>query len=282
MFHGDKPPRGYVAVQHPCGTCVGCRLAKSAEFGLRAMHHKQSYGPSSFLTLTYDAKSVPDYGGSHTLYPYHMQQFNKSLRQQEVRRYGRDHQISIMYIGEYGPRGQRPHYHGLYFGFWPHDARPARPSRSGHPQWSSASLERLWGKGIVTIGEVVYDTAAYCARYTLKKLKTWYGDVRPHYETKIEEFAVYPQRPALGKLWTLEHKSDFIHDDQVYMDGRLHPTPRYYLRLLEQEDPVAYERLKAARALKRDPANNTPDRLAVRERVTLASLRQALRSYEHD
>ena len=71
---------------------------------------------------------------------------------------------------EYGELGLRPHYHGLFFNYDFPDKKLLR-KRNGHPVYSSELLSELWeNKGSTELGSVTHASAAYVARYSMKKV----------------------------------------------------------------------------------------------------------------
>ena len=62
------------------------------------------------------------------------------------------------------------------------------------------------------------------------------------------EFSLMSRRPGIGEKWYKKYSSDLWPDDFVVMDnGKTYPVPKYYLRLLEKENPELYQEIKAAR-----------------------------------
>ena len=96
-----------VEVTVPCGTCVGCRIARSRMWALRIVHESKLWDRNCFVTLSYAPEHLPAYGSLS--YP-DVQRFHKRLRFH----YGR---FRFFAAGEYGEELSRPHYHVCYFGF---------------------------------------------------------------------------------------------------------------------------------------------------------------------
>ena len=93
-------------VKLACGQCIGCRIAKREAWAIRCVCESQMHLDNCFLTLTYDEESLPQYG---SLEYRHVQLFFKRLR----KKIGA---FRYFVCGEYGPHGDRPHYHALIFG----------------------------------------------------------------------------------------------------------------------------------------------------------------------
>ena len=123
--------------------------------------------------------------------------------------------IKYYACGEYGKRFSRPHYHVCLFGYEFPDKEVLRQGtvrlwknvfKQGidHTLYTSKTLEKIWGKGFVTIGELTIDSAGYVARYVMKKI---YGDMAAqHYQGRLPEFALMSK--GLGKKWFEQYKSD--------------------------------------------------------------------------
>ena len=76
--------------------------------------------------------------------------------------------------GEYGPKGKRPHYHAIIFGWKPKDLKYFKENETGDIVYKSKELMKIWGKGFTTIGEANFKSAGYVARYVQKKAKMEY------------------------------------------------------------------------------------------------------------
>lgn len=252
----------------PCGRCTGCRVTYSRQWAARCIHEAQTHDENCFVTLTYDDANLPP-GGS--LNPKHFTDFLKRLRRSIAPK-----KISFFHCGEYGDDYTRPHYHALLFGHWFPDSRPVPgKSKSGKTQFRSQELEKLWGMGHCTIGAVTYQSAAYCARYILKKksldnyerLDPQTGEII----TLVREYATMSVNPAIGKRWFEKYASDAFPDDFVIVDGKKHQVPRYYDKLLKRKELTAHTTIKSKRKKQMyQPAvlaNSRPSRLAARETV---------------
>ncbi|WNK13496.1 MAG: replication initiator protein [Microvirus sp.] len=264
-----NPKTGYVdqPLTVPCGQCIGCRLERSRQWAVRCVHEASLHGQNCFITLTYDQAHLPE---GETLVKKHLQDFNKRLRQY-IHREHRGKKISFFACGEYGDALARPHYHELVFGF-------NFPDRTVHKKtgkgtfWRSPILEKLWGKGHCLIGSVTFETAAYCARYTVKKVT---GDMaEKHYTGKLPEFMCCSTRPAIGLRWIEIYHGETYQDDTVISRGREAKPPRYYDKVLKRNDEALHASITRERKLSAvEPEraqHSTPARLAVRETVAKA------------
>lgn len=193
--------------------------------------------------------------------------------------------------GEYGTIYGRPHYHALLFGVGFLDRKYHGRTKSGAKIYTSETLSRLWPRGYSSIGDVTFASAAYIARYVMKKRtgdgnKDTYEIIDP--ETgeiyfKKKEYNQMSRHPGLGKTWFQKYHDDYIHADKIRLiDGREVKPPRYYDKQLKRLDREIYEHTKHARELEQlaHAHDNTPERLAVREIVDNAKARLQTRNLE--
>lgn len=186
--------------------------------------------------------------------------------------------------GEYGEDFQRPHYHAIIFGINFEDRYPWRKNHSGNQLFRSPKLELLWRHGNCELGAVTFQSAAYVARYVMKKIT---GDLaQAHYTWLDEHGELHSRTPeynrmsnggrtkqgGIGKGWYDQFKTDVYPTDQVVTNGFPSPPPRYYDKLLEREQPALHTLLKRRRAARSlaNRADNTPRRLADKEKVQAA------------
>ena len=78
--------------------------------------------------------------------------------------------IRYYMAGEYGELYRRPHYHACLFGIDLADKQYFCKSPTGEKLYISKTLQALWPMGHITIGAVTFESAAYVARYVMKKI----------------------------------------------------------------------------------------------------------------
>lgn len=234
MFSRTGSWRG-VSLYLPCGQCVGCRLERSRQWAVRCMHEASLYQRNSFITLTYDNEHLPKNG---SLVLSHFQDFMKRLR----KKYGSG--IRFYHCGEYGEALGRPHYHALLFN---HDFEDKKlyTKSNGNSLYSSESLSSLWPAGFSLIGDVTFDSAAYVARYVMKKVTG--VNKTMHYRDKLPEYTTMSRRPGIGTGWYKKFKDDVYPADEVVTNGVSCKPPRFYDNLLAKEDRSMFELLKIQR-----------------------------------
>lgn len=165
------PIGAYSFTQVPCGKCIGCRLDYASNWADRLCLEALDY-PSDrrwFITLTYDDSHLPPLGkcGIHTLFPRDVTLFLKRLRSAYP-----SEDIRYFYSGEYGESdNKRPHYHLILFGHSFDDLKYYKANPQGDPLFTSDKLTALWRCGHAVVGEFTWNTAAYTARYVLKRSK---------------------------------------------------------------------------------------------------------------
>ena len=274
----------------PCGQCVGCRLERSRQWAIRCMHEASLHDQNCFITLTYSDEHVPK---DMSLHYEHFQLFMKRLRKKYP-----DKRIRFYMAGEYGEKFDRPHFHACIFGFDFPDKKYFRRLSSGSHIYRSQDLEGLWPYGYSSIGDVNFQSAAYVARYIMKKINgkprldkdgNWI-DPEDHYrycdlETgelmqRTPEFNKMSLKPGIGFNWYKKYMTDVYPHDYVIVNGKKCKPPRYYDKNFEKDLPDEFEMLQFARELEARSRyeDNTPDRLAVKEQVTLAKLSKLKRT----
>lgn len=295
-----------------CGSCLGCRLDRSRMWAVRIVHESGLYElahGSCFVTLTYrdrvECTAEQLAGGFHipddwSLVPRHFQLFMKRLR-----KHFSGQLIRFFHCGEYGSRclhgvdlavdpceflcrRGRPHYHAILFNCSFPDLEVYDEKR-GIRRYTSPLLERLWRYGFVDVGECNYETAAYVARYVLKKVngvraETEYQRITVDGELVYitPEYCTMSRRPGIGKEWFDRFASDCFPSDEVPVPGCgvLKKVPRYYEKLFEIADPLTLEEVKKVRETFRreHSAEYTPARLMAKYKVKKAQVAQLTRS----
>jgi hypothetical protein len=179
----------------PCGQCVGCRLEHSRQWAVRCYHEASLHDDNCFITLTYNDDHIP-LNGSLKLEDFQL--FMKRLRKKYAPK-----KIRFFHCGEYGDQSFRPHYHALLFGHDFSDKKHYQTS-NGHRLYKSDSLDDLWSHpvtknfmGDCLIGNLTFDSAAYCARYIMKKVT---GEKSHDYYDGLQpEYATMSRRPGISR-----------------------------------------------------------------------------------
>ena len=279
-------------VSVPCGRCVGCRLERSRQWAVRCMHEAQLYDDNCFLTLTYDEANLPS---SQSVEIRDFQLFMKKLR-----RHFEPRRIRFLHCGEYGDENLRPHYHAIVFNL-DFDDKTLFFVNNGKRIYVSETLTKIWSNGHASIGDVTFESAAYVARYCMKKLT---GDVAAeHYRLSepviLEDVCWFARAPeyatmsqSVGRDWFLKFGADVYPKGFVTLRGRKMAPPKAYRRFLEEaalpsevspfNEPSLAAHMKA-RSMEYGRANaaeETPERRRVREAVKLSQISRLKRSLE--
>ena len=244
------------------------------------MHEAQSHDDNCFITLTYDDYHMPRLftGGPGTLLKKDFQNFMKRLRKLLAPR-----KIRYYMCGEYGDKDQRPHYHACVFGFDPQDKQLFAVNLDNHI-YTSEMMSDTWGRGFVTIGSLTFQSAAYVARYVMKKRT---GPLAHDHYLRCDNYGVaywlepeyntMSRRPGIGRDWYEKYKDDLFPSDEVPVPGSgVHKkVPRYYETILKSEDELQHEEVKRLREVFRDSHVDeySPQRLMDKYKVKKAQLK---------
>lgn len=254
-----------------CGKCIGCMSDRAQSWALRIVHEAQchtkfvngaSVSNSCFVTLTYDDDHLP---ADLSVSVREWQLFAKRLRKAIG-------PFRFFASGEYGDRNWRPHYHACLFGVdFSSDKLLLERSPKGD-LFTSHKLSSVWQRGFVTVGSLEFGSAAYVARYCLKKVGR---EVHTERYRRVDdetgevwsvapEFAVMSRRPGVGSEWFERFGREVFPVDSVVHEGRQYKPPRFYLDRL---DDVAADSVKERRFLEalKHGEDSTPRRLEDRE-----------------
>lgn len=294
-----------------CGQCLGCRLDRSRMWAMRIVHESSLYEfgrGSCFVTLTYRDREectseqlkagyfVPD---DWSLNKKHFQDFMKRLRKV----FSPD-KIRFFHCGEYGAKCKhgvkldlvncplcsvgRPHYHAALFNCGFEDLVPYG-SKNGELRYTSPLLESIWKYGFVDVGDLNFESAAYIARYALKKV-TGLGADDHYMQTDLDgvatwvlpEYVTMSRRPGIGFDWFKKFKEDVFPSDEVPVVGVgvVKKVPRYYEEIFKCEDPLSLEEIKEVRSQFRLAHGDeyTPERLMSKYKVKKAQTELLKRS----
>lgn len=222
------------------------------------MHESQMHGENCFATFTYRPKDLP---ADLSLVPEHFTLFMKRFRERLRKPSGEAEPTPRYYMcGEYGDVHSRPHYHALLFGYSPPDKRFYKCASDGSQLYTSEFLDSVWQKGQVIVGAVTFESAAYVARYIMKKeLGANVSDAREILDVetgeitfRAHEYSRRSLKPGLGASWFAKYRSDVFPHDRVLSRGVKSKVPKYYDVLLERDSPLYLAELKALRRSKAD------------------------------
>jgi hypothetical protein len=270
------------------------------------MHEAQMHTSNCFITLTYAPEHCPK---DMSLHYDHFQKFMKKLRKHyeyrniydfrvKYRKDGKPYRekyivnpIRFYMAGEYGETFDRPHFHACIFGLDFEDKKFFQRTQTGSILYTSKILEKLWTYGYSSIGDVNFESAAYVARYIMKKIngKTVNEnhevvDAEAHYQycdlntgeiiQRKPEFNKMSLRPGIGQAWFDKFMSDVYTTDSVVVRGKKCRPPRFYDNKFKELFPEEFDGIQYKRELdgRSRSEDNTLERLAVKEKVALAKL----------
>lgn len=257
-----------------CGKCEICRTEHSKEWATKAYCENKCWKNKVFLTLTYDNYWLRMADGK--LKRSDLQQFWKNLRYHLTKStkaepngrfpgchmeelpsniaedwFGfnskRKNKKVIRYIncGEYGPKTKRAHYHAVVFNFKPDDLRRYKRDRRGYWLYTSAKINKIWGKGYVIIGNATQETAAYVARYCTKKYARDDREQARMKRRKQVEFIGASSWGFIGYYWWINHKDEIKEAGGILMKTKkgvhLAKIPKVMINKMKIEDEDWFE-----------------------------------------
>lgn len=221
---------------------------------------------NSFLTLTYNEEHLPKEGN---LLHDHFQLFIKRLREAALQE--DEHNPTVLHrrhipngcheqraivryhmCGEYGPMTGRPHYHANLFGVNFADKTIYKKTPAGSQLYISKTLDKLWALGQCTIGHLTWQTAAYTARYNMKKAgeKNKNEIINPETGEVIKrtpEYQKMSRNPGIGGNWIEKYITDVYPRGTVIVSASEVTAPRFYDERYKRLDENAYNELKLRR-----------------------------------
>ena len=226
----------------PCRQCTGCRTEYARQWAMRLVLEQQAWDNNIFITLTYDNEHLPEH---NTLVKKDFQLFMKRLRKKKSA--SKKNPIRFFHAGEYGEKFGRPHYHAILFNTNFSD----REVLQGHKGLTtSKTLDKLWGKGHTSIGDVTFQSASYVAGYIQKKINgPMEKNINPktglrHYEimtadgeiiTRQKEYSTMSRNPGIAGLWLPKHHTDIYPSDTIHINGMEMQPPKYFDRVFEHD-----------------------------------------------
>lgn len=292
VFDSVKAANPQEGFEIPCGRCIGCRFEKSRQWAMRCVHEASMHNENCFLTLTFDDENLVKRENPYTVDKEDFQKFMKRLRKITKQKIGYYH------CGEYGEKTQRPHYHACVFNYDFPDKQFAKLSGGHrlyvseilngtklmqerfphlrnrintpeyHPKGTSLEGQRkkqikgLWPYGVCLIGDVTFQSAAYTARYIMKKINGQKKDevnpktgLKPYERQNLQgeivevepEYVTMSKRPAIGRTWLEKYKKDMYPKDFVTVNGKRMKPPKYYDRYMEEHEPFEMDYVKDKR-----------------------------------
>lgn len=283
-----SPSQGHpdLKVQVPCGQCLGCRLEKSRQWALRCTHEMRQHEDNCFITLTFDEDNIDK---NFSLVKSDYQNFMKRLRKNTKAK------IRYFHCGEYGEKFLRPHHHAILFGYDFPDKKYVENSNKKNKSWNNKSggyklyqsdiLDKAWQyQGKALIGEANFDSAAYVARYILKKQTGPGAD--DYYQGRLPEYVTMSRGgkggKGIGYNHYKEYKDEIYRDDTIVINNKKMRPPKYYDNQFETENPQAFETTKNLRYKNASQFEDFNDyfKLPIKEHIQKARQGMTTRQYE--
>lgn len=260
------------------------------------MHESKMHAHNCFLTLTYDDANLRQkywtgkYRENGTkAYAGNLEYRDWQLFFKRLRRPLPANSTLFYMAGEYGALYRRPHWHACVFGYQFPDLKYLGKSPAGCDLYESPKLQTLWPHGFSSVGELTFESAAYTARYVMKKING--QQAKEHYTvtdhdtgeliTLEPEFNNMSRSQGIGQSWLRKFTADVYPHGKCIVRGKRCNPPRYYDKQYKEANPLEWEGIEYDRFLngKKYYLEQTPERLAVREQVAAAqtaSLRRKL------
>lgn len=191
-----------------CGKCYACRYNRTQQWIDRIeMESIDSRTNPLFLTVTYRDECLPlsEDNGLATLCLRDVQLYLKRLRKAIY-----PLKVRYVYVGEYGGRTCRPHYHFILFSSGPFD---------------HSLLESTWGLGHVRVSMITPKRIAYVASFHINSAECPTGRALP--------FSQYSRNPGIGYSYVEKESNAKIHLQEtpdlryIRLNGTVRPLPSY-------------------------------------------------------
>ena len=276
----------FTPVQLPCGQCIGCRLERSRKWAMRCVMEASMHDRNCFITLTYDDRHLPQTGER---WKKDFVDFMKRLRKKVGK-------VRFFHCGEYGELNKRPHHHAILFGVDFDDRERIGVCNSTMTSFGNSSklplvlspdvsrqldafscscssacyssvLAGLWSLGFSSVGDCTFESAAYVARYIMKKVTGPAADA--HYGDWPPEYVTMSRRPGIAEEWIKKYMSDVYPADRCFARGVQCKPPRYFDEKFRLHFPAEFEMIKARRERMAELASeeHVPARLEVKEEL---------------
>lgn len=260
------------------------------EVTIRIGHEAKLLDQNWFVTFTFDDDHISPIHSLDTRI--------HTLLVKRLRYYYPDQPVRFVASWEYGATTSRPHAHFILLGMEITDAVPFKTNDKGDPLYTSETMQKAWGMGEVILAPMTPQTARYVASHNEKNIKAVgkkfdiingkkvrreYTAIDPYTgETHIREypFMRYSTKPGIGYPWYEKYHTELRHGHLI-VDGKKEPVPGYYMRLLKNDRPDIYEKVKAERLefimSEQAQYEQTDRRLDVRQVCQKATLKQRRR-----
>lgn len=211
----------------PCGKCITCIDNYRSGWALRLYQESKNNAEAYFVTLTYNMESVPIVITNNKLFyslsKTHIQLFIKKMRKKLQLRY---------YIcGEYGPQGDRPHYHGIFYFKQKQELTDL-----------NLLIKHTWDYGFISISPVKITDYSYVCKYLRKSQTVLDYKFHRQLNNQLPDFSLMSKRPPIGENISLQDLQAYMDDKAPCLSGKTYTLPRRYKDMLRSCDYEAYEK----------------------------------------
>ncbi|WGL31068.1 replication initiator protein [Dipodfec virus UOA04_Rod_691] len=155
-----------------CGHCQACRVKRKQDITARLILECRNNPYLYFYTLTYSSNFLPDCGLQRKDVVLFLKRFRINLQRWYSRTFKCDINKAVeatsfrtFYVGEYGSKSMRAHYHGLFFF--------KKPIPDRYLPTVFTIFKKSWGKGYILDFQKCKDplaSAKYVSKYITKSL----------------------------------------------------------------------------------------------------------------
>lgn len=219
-----------------CGHCMNCRINYTQMWSLRLIYELSNSDSASFVTLTYNNENLPlDYG----LHKKDVQDFMKRLRKNFAIKYHEfAPKLKYYFVGEYGRRTNRPHYHAIIFNLDNYNPEHRELCAKSWKLCDPWFFDKSRGRASA-IQEVTPDDINYVTGYVQKKLD---GDLgRETYGDRQPPFSLCSH--GLGLDFCMKNSERLINNGWTYFKGHKVSLPKYFAEKLgvKKSDYLHYQ-----------------------------------------
>ncbi|QCS36107.1 replication initiator protein [Capybara microvirus Cap1_SP_127] len=206
----------------PCGKCYACQYNDRVGWSYRATLESNSSKYSLFVTLTYNnlhLDKLTHNGKSYGVVSREtLQKFFKRCRKRGLK-------FSYIFVSEYGPLTNRPHYHGIFF---------LHQDNTFELDDIIEKISKSWNLGFSKISEVTPARINYVTGYSFK-------ECNPKFSFQTPTFRLMSRRPAIGYDLLADEQFKNISNHIANGGNSLRfgsasiPIPKYYKNKLRKE-----------------------------------------------
>lgn len=229
-----------------CGKCDTCRRQRQQEWAIKLINEAKYHTKACFITLTFDNKILLDKNsiarkkyGAHPGFIFNITESKKYFTKfmKRLRKHFNEKRITYYKIGEYGEIKKRPHYHCILFGINFEEDRKKMPlSKTGHEQYHSDTLQKIWACGRISIQDINSANIIYISQYSLKKFKN-------NQENKFyKPTQSFSNRSKMSCKWARRNYAEIVKGYIEDGDGKRYRIPRSYINNLKKSEKKIHRR----------------------------------------